>query len=309
MLIKDPPVQITENLLMLGSNEYPLYLFQGEREAVVFEGGTGAMGPLLREQMHQLEIDTGLVKQVVIPHAHPDHVMAVPLFREMFPGVSVAASETAAKTLSVEKAISYFCQIDEALTGSLLKAGIIGPQHRPKPLAEKQIPVDRLIGEGDTITVDGLSWNVLQTPGHSECALSFHQSDGRLLLISDAAPYYLPEHDCWWPDYFAGYGAYLDSLARLAGVGAEILCLGHNGVIRGVQDVESYFGKATLATQQYHERIIDETRAGKSVRQIAEQLGAEVYEKIQLLPLEFFQKNCGLLVKQSLKHEGISPDK
>ena len=309
MRIKDPPVQITDNLLMFGSNEYPIYLFKGEREAAIFEGGTGAMGPLLCEQIERLGISRDLVKQAIIPHAHPDHVMAIPLFREMFPGIIVAASAAAAKTLSVEKAIAYFCQVDDALTGSLLKAGIISEQHRPKPLAEKQIAVDRLLAEGDTITVEEIALQVLETPGHSECSLSFHEPGKGILLISDAAPYYLPEHDCWWPDYFAGYGPYLSSLDRLAGIGAEILCLGHNGVIQGADDVRSYFDNVISAAQQYHKCIIDETTAGKSVRQLAEQLGSEVYERSQLLPLEFFQKNCGLLVKQSLRHEGITPDK
>ncbi len=40
---------------------------------------------------------------------------------------------------------------------------------------------------------------------------------------------------------------------------------------------------------------------------IAEGLGAEIHEKKPLLPLDFFQKNCGLLVKLSLQHEGIAP--
>jgi glyoxylase-like metal-dependent hydrolase (beta-lactamase superfamily II) len=308
VLIKDPPVPITDQLLMLGTNEYPLYLLHGEREAALFEAGPGAMGPLLGEQMRQLGISTDLLKQVVIPHAHPDHVMAIPLFREMFPGITVAASEAAAKTLSMEKALAYFCQVDDALTSSLLKTGIIGEGHRPKPLAGKRIGVDRLIAEGDTITVEGITLNVLETPGHSECSLSFHEPGAGILLISDAAPYYLPEHDCWWPDYFAGYGAYLRSLTRLAGLGAGILCLGHQGAIKGAGDVESYFSNVMAATQRYHQRILDETKAGRSVRQIAEQLGSEVYEKSRLLPLEFFQKNCGLLVKQSLRHEGISPE-
>lgn len=309
MLIKDPPVQITDNLLMLGSNEYPLYLFKGEREAAIFEGGTGAMGPLVRQQMQELGIAHDLVKQVIVPHAHPDHVMAVPLFREIFPGVTVAASEPAAKTLSAEKAISFFCQVDDALTGSLLKEGVIQEKHRPKPLAQMRITVDRLIAEGDVIAVDGISLNVLQTPGHSDCALSFHEPRAGILLVSDALPYYLPEHECWWPDYFAGYDPYLKSLERLAGLGAEILCLGHNGVVRGAEGVGSYFEKVISAARQYHQRIVDEASAGKPIRQIAEQLGSEVYEKTQLLPLEFFQKNCGLLVKQSLRHEGISPEK
>jgi glyoxylase-like metal-dependent hydrolase (beta-lactamase superfamily II) len=305
MLIQDPPVRITDHLLMLGTNEYPLYLFQSEREAAIFEGGTGAMGPLLREQIERLGIPTELVRQAVIPHAHPDHVMAIPMFRQIFPGITVAASQKAAETLSAEKALAQFSQVDEALTASMLKMGRIAERHRPEPLAEKRIAVDRLIGEGDMIVVGDLRLHVLETPGHSECSLSFHEPVGGTLLVSDAAPYYLPEHNGWWPDYFAGYGAYLDSLQRLAGLGAEILCLGHHGVVQGAEDVRSYFRDVTAATRQYHQRIIDEAASGKAVRQIAEELGSEVYAKSQLLPLEFFQKNCGLLVKQSLRHEGM----
>ena len=91
MLIKDPPVQVTESLWMLGSNEYPLYLVRGEEEAAIFEGGVGSMGPLVLEQMEKLTIERDTVKQLVIPHAHPDHVMAVPLLRQTLPQLSVLA--------------------------------------------------------------------------------------------------------------------------------------------------------------------------------------------------------------------------
>lgn len=309
MLIKDPPVEITDNLWMLGTNAYPLYLFKGQREGAIFEGGIGAMGPMLRQQMELLGISADFVKQVLITHGHPDHVMAVPLFREMFPGITVLASEAAAKVLSTEKALSFFRQVDEALTGSLIKAGLITEEHRPQPLAENRIPLDRTIKESDTIAVDEVSFNVLETPGHSECSLSFYEPRQRILLISDASGYYLPEHNCWWPNYFLDYGTYLSSMERLAALGAEILCLSHNAVIEGAADVEAYFAGAIAATKEYHRRIIDEAKSGKSVRQIAEQLGSEVYEKTPLLPLDFFQKNCGVLVKQSLRHEGISVDK
>jgi len=56
MLINNPPVEITDNLWMLGTNEYPLFLFKGEGEGTIFEGGTGAMGPILGRQMEQLGI-------------------------------------------------------------------------------------------------------------------------------------------------------------------------------------------------------------------------------------------------------------
>ena len=66
---------------------------------------------------------------------------------------------------------------------------------------------------------------------------------------------------------------------------------------------------AITATETYHRRILDQRDSGQSVRQIAEQLGAEVYEKTQLLPLDFFQKNCGILVKQSFRHAGVDGEK
>ena len=309
MLITDPPVEITDSLWMLGTNEYPLFLFRGQHEAAIFEGGIGAMGPLLREQMQRLGIPTGPVKQAVVTHAHPDHVMAVPMFRELFPGLTVAASPAAAKTLAVEKAISFFVKVDQTLTGSMLKAGSIAEEHRPEPLAEMQIPVDRLIEEGDTIAVDGISFNVLETPGHSDCSLSFHQPDSGILFISDATGYYIPQYDDWWVNYFVGFSTYLDSIRRLAQLDAEILCLGHLGVFKGAEEIKTYFDRAIRATQQCHDRIVEETNAGRSGREIAEQLGSEVHKKTQLMPLDFVQKNCGLLVKQSLKHEGISPEK
>ena len=77
----------------------------------------------------------------------------------------------------------------------------------------------------------------------------------------------------------------------------------------GADAVRAYFSGALAATQGYHERIVGETRAGRPPREIAEQLGSEVYARTQLLPLDFFQKNCGLLVKQSLRHAGLAADK
>jgi len=309
MLVNNPPVALTGQLWMLGTAAYPLYLFHAPGGAAIVEGGTGAMAGLLGQQIESLGIARAAVTQLVITHAHPDHVMAVPRLREVFPSLSVVASQPAAKTLAAEKAIAAFAQVDEALTASLLAAGAIREEHRPQPMAPKPIAVDRVVREGDTIAVGDIALEVLETPGHSECSLSLYEPRSKTLLISDATGYFLPEHHTWWPNYFAGYGAYLRSIERLASLEAEILCLSHNAAVCGSEEVRGYFADALAATRAYHDRIVAEARAGSSVRQIAEQLGAEIYRHTQLMPLDFFQKNCGFLVKQSLRHEGIEAAK
>ncbi|NOZ21919.1 MAG: hypothetical protein GXP25_12625 [Planctomycetes bacterium] len=87
---------------------------------------------------------------------------------------------------------------------------------------------------------------------------------------------------------------------------AEVLCLSHNAVFTGKDDINAYFDRAVAATEGYHKRIIEQARSGKSAEQIAEMLGAEVYSKTQILPLDFFQKNCAVMVQKSLAHEGLS---
>ena len=301
MLIKDPPVEVAEGVRMLGTNEYPVFLVTDGDEGAIFEGGVGAAGPLVAEQLAGLDIAAETVKQIIVTHAHPDHVMAVPAFREMFPKATVCASKAAAGTLVVEKAVRFFKKIDGMLTEALIKAGSIKDKHRPEPLTEKQIAVDKILADGDTVTIGRRKFNVLATPGHSDCSLSFYESATRVLIISDATGYYIPDFGYFWPNYFTGYGAYLESIRRLATLDVEILCLSHNAVVRGAEAVRAYFEGATAATEAYHERIVKETAAGKAPDEISRQLGIEVHEKTQLLGVEFFQKNCELLVKQSLK--------
>ncbi|MFC1780783.1 MBL fold metallo-hydrolase [Planctomycetota bacterium] len=302
MLIKNPPVKVAEGVWMLGTNEYPVLLVIDNNEGAIFEGGVGATGSIVKEQLADMGIAADLVKQVIITHAHPDHVMAVPAFRAMFSDVKVCASKIAAGTLSIEKAVGFFTKIDGMLTEALIKAGSIAEKHRPEPLKEKQIIVDRILAVGDTVTIGQRTFNVLATPGHSDCSLSFHEPASGLLIISDVTGFYIPDSGYFWPNYFTGYGATLESIKRLANLNAEILFLSHNAVIKGTEDVKAFFDAAIAATESYHERIVTELESGKSPEEIAKQLGIEVHEKTPLLNVEFFQKNCELLVKQSAQY-------
>ncbi len=309
MLIKDPPIQINDSLLMLGLNENPLYLAKGPSEGAIFEGAVGAAGPVLQAQLDRLHIKSDFVKQAIITHSHADHVMAVPFLREAFPNLTICASREAAAALSNDKTIGSYVKVDQAYTASLAARGSINPDVHPEPFTGRQIAIDRVIDEGDTIAVDHLVFQVLRTPGHSKCSLSFYEPAIKCLMISDATGYYVPQQSYWWPNYFTGYATYLASIKRLAFLNTEFLCLGHNAVIKGVNAVRAYFSGALATAENYHKRIIGEYKAGKTAPLITEQLGAEAFENIGLLDRKFYEKNCALLVKMSLKHEGIKPAK
>jgi glyoxylase-like metal-dependent hydrolase (beta-lactamase superfamily II) len=300
-------VEVAERLWMLGTAAYPLYFVQGREEGAIIEGGIRALGPLLLGQLDQLGVGPQFVRQLVITHAHPDHVMAAGLLRERFPALRVLASPAAAAALASEKTLAFFLQIDAALAASLCRSGAIGEADLPPPGSAAPIMVDRIVQEGDVIEVEDVAWNVLATPGHSDCSISLHDARRGVLVISDASGYYMPQRDAWWPNYFSDYRAYQASLERLRALEAEVLCLSHNGVVSGRDRIRAYFDGALAATVAYHQRIVAEIGAGKAARQLAEELGAEIHAHSGVLPVEFFQKNCALLVKQSLRYAGTSP--
>lgn len=305
MLITNPPVAITDNLLMLGTFDYPIFIVRDGGEAATVEGGVGACGPVLEQQLASFGVARESVKQIIVTHGHPDHVMAVPAFRKMFPGAQVLASQIAAATMANEKAIGFFAKIDQALTAWLIGKGAISEGQKPEALAEPKIPVDRVLKEGDIVTVGGLNFSVMATPGHSDCSLSFFEPARKLAIVADVTGYYMVDKNAWWPMYFTDYAAYLASNRRLAALGAEILCLAHNAVITGVDEVKQYFAGAIASAEAYHQRIVDAVKAGKDARALAGELGAEIHAQTGSLPVDFFQKNCSLLVKNSLKHEGM----
>lgn len=309
MTITNPPVAITDNVLMLGTIDYPIFIVRDGGEAAVVEGGVGACGPVLEAQLAKFGVAPASVKQIVITHGHPDHIMAVPAFRKMFPGAQVLASQIAAATMANEKAIGFFAKIDGALTAWLLGKGAITESQKPQALAGPTIPTDRILKEGDTVTVGGLKFNVLATPGHSDCSLSFFEPARKIAIVADVTGFYMAEKKTWWPMYFTDYGAYLASNRRLAALGAEIICLAHNAVITGTDEVKQYFEGAIASAEAYHKRIVDAIKVGKDARALAGELGVEIHAQTGSLPVDFFQKNCNLMVKNSLKHEGIAVEK
>ncbi len=311
MRIEHPPAELAENFWMLGVRAYPVYLCRQGDEAVIFEGGIGALVPVVARQLARLGIPPTAVRHIVITHAHPDHVMAVPRFRDMFPKAEVAGSAAAARTLANEKAMALFRQVDQALAQVVATQGEAEAGGGPTASdpSGKTIAIDRVLQEGDRLAVGGRQFQVLATPGHSDCSLSFFDPTARVLIISDATGYYLPERAQWWPNYFGGYAAYVDSIRRLAALGAAVLCLSHNAALVGADEVQAYFQGALAATEAYHRRIVEAVRGGQSAGELAGQLGREAYELAPVLPMEFFQKNCALLVKQSLAAEGLAGEK
>ena len=102
------------------------------------------------------------VRSIVITHAHIDHIG----------GAAQLKKRTGAPI--------YMNEDDLALRGQLaIQAGWLG-------VAPPEIPeIDVLVRDGDTVSLEGCSFHVLHTPGHTQGSISLHAPGERKLMAGD----------------------------------------------------------------------------------------------------------------------------
>ena len=128
------------------------------RRAIVIDPGDE-----LERIVRCLERNKLVLAEILLTHAHIDHVGAVVPLQQRFPApVSMHAD-------------------DQPLYDQLgMQAQWTGSPTPP------QASIDRYLREGDVITLDSLSLEVLHTPGHSAGSVSFYLRQHQRVIAGDA---------------------------------------------------------------------------------------------------------------------------
>ncbi len=117
------------------------------------------------EPLIELASESGLKPAaIILTHAHPDHIAGVPAVLERFPATPVFVHEAEARWLT-----------DPDLNLSSLMG---------QPLSIE--PADRLLHDGETLSLNGSTWRVLHTPGHSPGSISLACEDVPVVIAGDA---------------------------------------------------------------------------------------------------------------------------
>ncbi len=91
---------------------------------------------------------------IVLTHAHPDHIAGVSQALSAFPGTPVWVHEAEERWLN-DPDLNLSSFLGQAITA-------------PGP--------DRLLRDGDVLTLEGTTWKVLHTPGHSPGGITLYHA-------------------------------------------------------------------------------------------------------------------------------------
>jgi glyoxylase-like metal-dependent hydrolase (beta-lactamase superfamily II) len=289
-------IKLTDHFYQLGIPAFPVYLSIGD-DAMLIEGGTGAIVPILIPQIKDVGIDPDHIKYITLTHSHLDHLGAIPHLKKQWPHLKVVATPAADKILRRERAFDELLSMDRSIVEIMLANG--GVDEAPPSLDDYTFEVDMFVNEGDEIDLGaGVVWTVHEVPGHSPCEAAYFEDKERTLVIGDATGFHVPELDAFWPNYFQSLELYCDSIRKLAKIPANRGVLSHNGVIEG-QYLDEYFHKVMASIESYHRDMLESISNGENPDKITQEQARWVKSLQDIVPMAAIQGLTKILLRRS----------
>ncbi|MFZ5596307.1 MAG: MBL fold metallo-hydrolase [Bacillota bacterium] len=272
----------------------------GRKEKVLIECGVSGLVQSIAAQVGGTE-EAGMVKSLVVMHAHFDHVCGLPGLRAVFPGAGTVSSARAAQILLNNKVMKGFYCEDRAMTGVLNPAmDDSGDNYRDRE--DWTIKIDRAI-QGDEVwkLEGGVDVHFYMAPGHSPCSMMVYIPGEETLFSSDCAGFPVDEKRVF-PTFFSSYEDYVQSMKKILEMPVSCLAPAHCDIIRGRSEVKKFVRNSLDWTEKTRSEVIEGAKRGLDREMLAKRIYDSFYKGNLRIYSGFNIMNCSsLIVRRSLE--------
>ena len=224
-------IRIRNNLWQVGGigltdpSDAAIYLVRFGDKAALIDAGSGRDHPQLIKNIAECLEPNVQLEYLLLTHCHFDHTGGAQAVRDEY-GCRIVAHELDA---------IYLESGDNRVTGAAWYGG------RLEPFA-----IDiRLQGQESTLAIGSGTVTAIHCPGHSPGSVVYTTDiDGQLILFGQDV--HGPIHS----ELLSDEKQYLDSLARLLNLEADLLLEGHFGVIETKQEVREFIESCITPSPQ-----------------------------------------------------------
>jgi metallo-beta-lactamase class B len=146
---KVKPFQIVGNIYFVGMTDQTVLLIKTPEGHILMDTTFERMMPWVRESLQELGVNLRDIKYILNSHEHADHVDGHAMMKELT-GAQLVFSEAAGKLMA--------------------EGGGLNREGRPR---WKPVKADRLVKEGDTLTLGGTTLTAHVFPGHTRGATTW----------------------------------------------------------------------------------------------------------------------------------------
>lgn len=240
--------QAADGLYVLGTNHFPTHLVTGSRH-VLFEAGVACLGPFYVSEIKNV-INKEQPTHLFLTHVHFDHCGGAAFLKRHYPGMNICASPKAADIMRRPNAVETITQLSDEVKRLLDSRGETDPVME---IPFEPFEVDLLLKEGDCIDIgNGLTVDVLETPGHTWDSLSFHIPQKKWVFVGEAAGICGPTGFIS-TEFLSDFDAYMHNLERLAALNPNLICQSHFALFTG-EDAKTFFSRSIEAARRFKAR-------------------------------------------------------
>jgi|GEM_PF-466577 len=289
---------VNPRVTLIPNGAFPLYLIHGDQNYLV-DCGVAAHGPKIAAALERFisRFDgpgSRKIDSLLLTHTHYDHVGGLSYLQDRF-HFKVYSSGVGVNLLKKSKVTDFINHLNREYDNQNgIKDHI--SFHPPRYL--------RSLAEGDRLKIDrSHTLEVLETPGHTRCSLSFYLVEDKILFPGDSVGV-AEKNGAIKPLFLSSYRSYIDSLDKLAGLDAEVLCLAHNRYLRGSEKVRQFFQRSRHSAQAFKERILDGRDSPKEldIEEMAGEILDEAFPRPTVMgPREALMINVMAMIKAVLR--------
>jgi hydroxyacylglutathione hydrolase len=191
------------------------------KDFTLVDCGLMEMGAYKLEELEQGGIPLHRIKRIIMTHTHLDHIGCISEILEAIPNCEVWVHKYEAEYLERGD--------DRIVFGNSMFESMIRSQYTIKENFFR-VKVDRKLEGGETLSIGGLTFEVLYLPGHSIGSIGLFDREHKLFMSGDTiyADGAIGRYDLESADP----GQLKDSLEKIASLGVDILLPCHNRIVR-----------------------------------------------------------------------------
>lgn len=278
---------ITESVIVLNDNMFPLYILKGDKNYLV-DCGISARSEIFLKKIKKI-LDTKNIDVALLTHSHYDHTGACSYLQNIY-DFDIYGSKKTVELLNKPKVISFINKLNQEF--NMIE----------KP-SNKNLTCDSLrnltaLENNQNIQMDkDHSLTVIESKGHTQCSVSYLLLPERILFPGDASGV-LEKNGSIKPLFLSSYNNYIASIKNLIKLNADILAFPHNRYIKGQNKVNNHLQNAIEVSEKLKDSIIKELNSGKNTKMIAENLLIELFPNPTVIgPKEAFSINLEAMVE------------
>ena len=270
-------------------------LITGKDKAAVIDCGMAYCGENLATRIRG-ELGDRPLDYAILSHTHYDHIGGLPYLRLIWPDLISFGAAYGKNILEKESALKQI----ELISKAAWKKYADGKAEQ-KVLMDG-LGIDRIVYEGDVISLGGRELHVFETPGHTNCSLTFLLEPDRILFPSETLGVYAGDGRMI-TGMLKSYSETIASIGKCRMIPARHIISPHFGMVPE-QDREQYWELAIQAVERNKRFVQNMIEKGALFEEIMEEYTNEFYYDVisEEQPKEAFLLNAHHMIR-NLKRE------